>query len=111
MSVKMKPGDPAYWMLFDGVETTPVVHKQGCYICEDPEFAQMGLSLCRKCPFCGGHVAADHSVCDDCGIDDGWYYDALVKIDEGEDLEVIAAYVANGTDLTVAEVAKLLREV
>jgi len=74
MSTKMKPSDPAYWMLFDGVETTPIVHMKGCYICEDPEFAQMGLPLCRKCPFCGGHVAADDSVCDGCGRDEQDYY-------------------------------------
>jgi len=70
MSVKMKPGDPASWMLFDGVETTPVVYNANCYICNDPEFAQMGLPLCRKCPKCGGHITADDTVCDDCGYDE-----------------------------------------
>ena len=30
----------------------------------------MGLPLCRKCPKCDGHTAADDSVCDDCGYDD-----------------------------------------
>jgi hypothetical protein len=74
MSVKMKPDDPAYWMLFDGVETTPVVYSKDCYICNDPEFAQMGLPLCRKCPYCGGHIAADDSVCDECGRDDREYW-------------------------------------
>ncbi len=67
MAVKMKPGDPASWMLFDGVETTPVVHSDTCYICNDDEFARMGLPLCRACPFCGGHVPADDDICDDCG--------------------------------------------
>lgn len=70
MAVPMKPSDPAYWMLTDSVTSTPVVYKEGCYICEDPEFAQMGLPLCRKCPACQGHVAADDSVCDDCGHDE-----------------------------------------
>lgn len=70
MSTKMRPGDPAFWMLFDGVETTPVVYSTNCYICNDPEFAQMGLPLCRKCPKCGGHIAADDTVCDDCGYDE-----------------------------------------
>ena len=69
-STKMRPGDPASRMLFDGVETTPIIHRQGCYICEDPEFARMGLPLCRKCPECGGHITADDSVCDDCGFDE-----------------------------------------
>lgn len=66
----MQPGDPAYHLLLDDVTSTPVVHKAGCYICEDPEFAQMGLPLCRKCPKCAGHIAADDVVCDDCGYDE-----------------------------------------
>lgn len=69
MSRPMKPDDPAYWMLFDGHTTTPVVYKEGCYICEDPEFAQMGLPLCSKCFKCEGHVPADDCICDDCGED------------------------------------------
>ena len=36
---QMKPSDPAYWMLKDGFRTTPQVHRDGCYICDDPEFA------------------------------------------------------------------------
>jgi hypothetical protein len=68
--------DPAYLLLIDGVETVPVVHKKTCYICEDPEFAQMGLPLCRKCPACGGHIAADDTVCDDCGLDDQAFWEA-----------------------------------
>jgi hypothetical protein len=70
-------GDPAYWMLLDDVTSTPEVHRDGCYICEDEEFAQMGLPLCRKCPDCArngrgdGHIAADGSECDDCGYEDG----------------------------------------
>ena len=69
-STQMRTDDPAYWMLRDGHTTTPTVRRAGCYICEDPEFAQMGLSLCRPCPHCGGHVAADDVTCDDCGADD-----------------------------------------
>jgi hypothetical protein len=30
----------------------------------------MGLPLCRPCSECKGHIAADDSVCDDCGHDD-----------------------------------------
>jgi hypothetical protein len=48
-------------------QTAP--YRESCYICRDPEFAQMGLPLCRACPACGGHVAADDVVCDDCGHD------------------------------------------
>ena len=66
--------DPAQVLLRDGYTSTPVVYRSGCYICEDPEFAQMGLPLCRMCGHCGGHIAADDSRCDDCGLDmmDDW---------------------------------------
>lgn len=73
----MKSSDPAAWMLTDGHTSTPVVHKQGCPICEDPEYAQMGLPLCRRCPVCGGHIAADDTVCDDCGLDDMSFWEAV----------------------------------
>ena len=69
MSVPMRYGDPAYWMLEDNFVSTPVVYRENCYICRDPEFAQMGLPLCFKCSKCGGHVPADDTVCDDCGHD------------------------------------------
>lgn len=70
MSKKMDPSDPAYWMLSDGFTSTPTVFKRGCYICEDPEFAQMGLPLCYYCSECKtGHVPADDTICDDCGAD------------------------------------------
>jgi len=63
--------DPAYFLLHDGHTSTPIteIYRESCYICRDPEFAQMGLPLCYKCSKCGGHVAADDSVCDDCGHD------------------------------------------
>jgi hypothetical protein len=70
VSKPMQPGDPAYWMLTDDVTSTPVAYRAGCYICEDPEFAAMGLPLCRVCPWCEGHVAADDTVCDNCGRDE-----------------------------------------
>jgi hypothetical protein len=71
MSVPMKPNDPAYWMLSDNVTSTPVpgLYRESCYICRDPEFAQMGLPLCYPCPSCQGHVPADDTVCTDCGKD------------------------------------------
>ena len=82
MSVKMKTSDPAYWMLsrktphiseepdfiLGGVEKA-LVYSQACYICNDPEFAQMGLPLCYACVKCKGHVAADDSRCSNCGFD------------------------------------------
>lgn len=40
-----------------------------CYICNDPDFARMGLPLCTACMKCKGHVAADDTICDDCGED------------------------------------------
>jgi hypothetical protein len=67
----MPSDDPAYWMLFDGVESVPEkgIYRETCYICRDPDFARMGMPLCYACSKCGGHVAADDSVCDDCGYD------------------------------------------
>jgi len=63
------PDDPARWMLKDGVESTPTVHDDNCYICMDPEMAMMGLPLCTACAECGSHVAADDSECKACGYD------------------------------------------
>jgi hypothetical protein len=68
--------DPAAWMLHDSFTSTPVVYSDGCYICRDPEFAQMGLPLCRRCPECvrqgrgSGHIPADDTECTDCGYED-----------------------------------------
>lgn len=76
MSKPLSPSDPAYWMLEQGrndpsKRSKKVIHRDGCYICEDEEFELMGLPLCRKCPKCAdGHIAADDSVCDRCGHDD-----------------------------------------
>jgi hypothetical protein len=76
-SVAATPHDPAFWMLLDDFVTVPVVHLDGCYICEDPEFAQMGLPLCSPCPGClrngtgMGHIAADDTKCDECGYEHG----------------------------------------
>ena len=65
MSKRMSPDDPAYWMLTDGFETKPnlEIYNKDCYICNDPEFAQMGLPLCFPCLICGEHVAADDYIC------------------------------------------------
>jgi hypothetical protein len=43
--------------------------RSDCYICRDPDFAQMGLPLCTACSKCKGHVPADDSVRSDCGHD------------------------------------------
>lgn len=65
--------DPAYWLLTDENthHSTPNmgIFRNDCYICRDPEFAQMGLPLCKPCEACGGHVAADDTICSDCGED------------------------------------------
>lgn len=70
----MSPNDPAYWMLEQGrndpsKRSTTTVHRDGCYICEDPEFSLMGLPLCWPCEKCGGHVPADDTRCDVCEHD------------------------------------------
>lgn len=71
-STQMKPIDPAYFLLRDGVRSVPKVYDDSCYICRDPEFAAMGLPLCQPCPECqaagrgDGHIAADDEVCDYC---------------------------------------------
>jgi hypothetical protein len=74
MSVPMRPSDPAYFLLEQGItdpskRSVPTVSSPTCYICRDPEYALMGLPLCSPCSKCGGHVAADDSVCDACGYD------------------------------------------
>lgn len=78
---QMPVNDPCYFMLEDGHETRPETHNPDCYICRDPEFAQMGLPLCRKCPICGGHVAADDTRCDDCGANEQLWYEAEIYDD------------------------------
>jgi hypothetical protein len=66
-----QPEDPAYALLTDSFTSTPnfEIYRDNCYICRDREFAQMGLPLCYPCAACRGHVAADDTICDDCGAD------------------------------------------
>ena len=69
MSVPMKEKDPAYWMILEGLDPEkpikkPEAYSANCYICNDYEFAVMGLPLCYKCYKCGGHVPADDRICD-----------------------------------------------
>lgn len=62
-----KPSDPAYQLLTNpNIYSTPNddIYRDDCYICVDPEFAAMGLPLCKPCPECGGHRAADDTVCE-----------------------------------------------
>lgn len=66
-SVALKPHDPAFVLLLDGkTSTTDAPYRDSCYICRDPEYAVMGLPLCYRCARCGGHIAADDEICDDC---------------------------------------------
>ena len=64
---------PAEKWLYDNpnIQSTPdpSIYRASCYICRDPDYAKMGLPLCRKCTYCGGHVAADDTECDECGKD------------------------------------------
>lgn len=83
---QMKTSDPAYWMLKDGHTSSTTVYEVGCYICEDVEFAQMGLPLCKPCPVCtakegkdAGHVPADDEICSICGAN---AYDEYMKEQE-----------------------------
>lgn len=66
--------DPAMSLLNDpNVRSFSRLHpdkiSNTCYICLDPEFSAMGLPLCYPCAACGGHVTADDTVCDECGVD------------------------------------------
>lgn len=83
MSVPLSKGDPAYWMLERGRKdpskrSTTTVFDPFCYICKDPEFSLMGMSLCYPCPVetdgvtCGRHVAADDTKCGLAGHDAQW---------------------------------------
>lgn len=82
MSEPLKSTDPAAWMLSRGIQeefaiangadipederwvTKTTVYNDRCFICKDPEFALMGLPLCKPCEDCGAHVPADDTVCD-----------------------------------------------
>lgn len=89
-------GDPAYPLLFDDITTMPVIYSHDCYICNDHEFAQMGLPLCRICPACGGHIAADDTRCDSCGLCDQSFYESLEALSvesSYSDLLTMAAYL------------------
>lgn len=74
--IRFKPNHP-----FGGLPKLPpnkrsktTVYSDKCYICRDPSYAQHGLPLCRACPYCGGHIAADDDMCDVCNRSDMGYY-------------------------------------
>ena len=81
------PDDPAQLLVEQGrrdpsKRSTPVIHQKGCYICEDPGFALMGLPLCTRCDICGGHVPADDEVCTDCGANQRDLWEAAQNSEE-----------------------------
>lgn len=45
------------------------IYRKDCYICNDPDYRLYGLPLCYQCPRCKGHIAADDTICDDCGYE------------------------------------------
>lgn len=53
----------------------PGAHSDTCYICRDPSYAERGLPLCRACPACGGHIAADDNRCEVCGLIDQHFWE------------------------------------
>lgn len=117
MSVKMSPDDPAYFMLDNpNIPRTPVtVYLEGCYICEDDEFARMGLPLCYPCTECGGHVAADDTVCDECGYDSYPYGEELdsPELDEvglSETLNAVMEALGISDEILVQEMREQLIE-
>lgn len=62
-----QPGDPAYQLMQNpNIYSVPndSIYRDDCYICVDPEFAMMGLPLCKPCPQCGGHCPADDVECE-----------------------------------------------
>jgi hypothetical protein len=91
MSVPMRKDDPAYFLLEQGLknpekQSVKRVYDSSCYICRDPEFALMGLPVCKPCPVpvtadngivteCGAHWAADDPDCD-AGHSVQGYYEA-----------------------------------
>jgi hypothetical protein len=87
----MKPSDPAYWMLEEGLSGMRAIKKSevynsDCYICNDPEFALMGLPLCYPCVICGTHTPADDCVCDN-GHDQMEYWEQQQEKREEEQNE------------------------
>jgi len=71
MTGMMTGKDPAVqWLIGLGKPSTPTAYDETCYICNDKSYAQAGLPVCRACPECGGHVAADDGECSHCEVTD-----------------------------------------
>lgn len=85
MSIPLPPDDPAQILKRDSYFSTPVVYNDDCYICRDPEFSEMGLPLCRRCPVCqvaglgDGHIPADDQICTVCGFDEEILWEQWVR--------------------------------
>lgn len=88
---RLTHGEATLWL--DGYTSkSDAEHDDECYICNDPDFAQMGLPLCRKCDQCSkrgeplrpGHIPADDSTCTVCGTD---YHDTPEYIEWAESQE------------------------
>lgn len=79
------PNDPfgGLPVLPESERREPEARSNSCYICRDSSYAARGLPLCRACPVCGGHVAADDTVCDDCGLSDQWFWETVELIQTG----------------------------
>ena len=69
IGVTVNPDDPCGFDPLPHERWTPIpsVYHERCYICRDPEYMTHGLPLCFPCDLCGGHVAADDDICDECG--------------------------------------------
>lgn len=66
----------------------PGAVSETCYICRDPDFAARGLPLCKACPACGGHVAADDSRCDDCGLSDYYFWSVEREVKDNPKFDI-----------------------
>lgn len=84
---QMIPEDPAYFLLSSGHTTPKTAHSDRCYICRDPEYAQMGLPLCTYCGTCtakegqsAGHIPADDVECSVCGAVSDEYVEAMERL-------------------------------
>jgi hypothetical protein len=99
MSRPLPPNDPAQILLQDpNVFSTPHpgVYDHHCYICNDREFAQLGMPLCRPCPECRrlqrgqGHIPADDNFCTVCGQNEDDYEEAWLWIQSrADDIRVL----------------------
>lgn len=89
------------------------VYDARCYICNDPDFAQMGLPLCRSCPECErvgrgpGHIAADGEECTVCGYceDNGYVLWAWLENERGDTVKLLGEVRRDGRETKTQEPA------